>query len=244
MLQNYFQNQKKVLKWHGKLSTVSDLNFIDVSLRFKYFDEASVLEIVNLRSIGIASHNSKHQVPSNIATHNQFVPAQYLMYQEHLEKVHKWSQNQKMDLNVEKSKVMMFNFTKNYQFTVEVVDQTKLLGTIITNDLKSHNNIGSLVKRANARIRILHKISEFSAPVEDMVTIYISYVRSIIEQSCTIWHYRLTAEDSADLERVQNSVLRIILKLMSSSRTPDAGKAFRQTEKNICSKLYTKSTQK
>ena len=116
---------------------------------------------------------------------------------------------------------MIFNFTLNYQFTtnlshngddVEVIDETKLLGTIITDDLKWHKNTESLVKRANARMRILHKISEFSAPIEDMVTIYISYIRSILEQSCTLWHSSLTIENCEDLERVQKSEMRIILK--------------------------------
>ena len=45
-----------------------------------------------------------------------------------------------------------------------------------------------------------------------MVTIYISYIRSILEQSCTVWHSNLTVENCEDLERVQKSALRIILK--------------------------------
>ena len=126
-----------------------------------------------------------------------------------------------MQLNVDKSKMMIFNFTRNYQFTtnishngddMEVINETKLLGTIITNDLKWHRNTQDLVKRANARMRILHKIAEFSAPKEDMVQIYISYIRSILEQSCTVWHSSLTLEDIEDLERVQKSAMRIILK--------------------------------
>ena len=58
----------------------------------------------------------------------------------------------------------------------------------------------------------LAKKSEFSAPIEDIVTIYTSYVRSILEQSCQVWHSSLTQEDSEDLERVQKSALKVILK--------------------------------
>ena len=115
---------------------------------------------------------------------------------------------------------MIFNFTYNYQFTtsfshpegmIDVIDETKLLGTIISNDLKWSKNTQFLVKKANARLRLLHKLREFSPPVEDMVTIYTSYVRSILEQSCSIWHSSLTQEDSEDLERVQKSAMRIIM---------------------------------
>ena len=45
-----------------------------------------------------------------------------------------------------------------------------------------------------------------------MLTIYMSYIRSIVEQSCTVWHSRLTKENIEDLERIQKSALRIILK--------------------------------
>ena len=103
---------------------------------------------------------------------------------------------------------------QNYKFTtdishspgnLEVIEETKL-------DLKWHKKTEYLVKKANARMILLHNISEFSANVEDMVTIYVSYIRSILEQACTVWHSSLTLEDIGDLERVQKYALRIILK--------------------------------
>ena len=59
------------------------------------------------------------------------------------------------------TKTVIFNFTDNFQFTtrlkhnqenIEVINQTKLLGTIISNDLKWDANTSYLVKKANARI--------------------------------------------------------------------------------------------
>ena len=37
-------------------------------------------------------------------------------------------------------------------------------------------------------------------------------MRSILEQSCVVWHSSLTAENRQDIERVQKKALRIILK--------------------------------
>ena len=125
-----------------------------------------------------------------------------------------------MKLNKNKSNIMIFNYTQNYQFglnlkldekTIDVVQETKLLGTIVTDDLKWSKNTDFLVKRANARMRILHKIVSFNTTVEDLITVYIMYVRSILEQSCQVWHPMLTQENIEDLERVQKSALRIIL---------------------------------
>ena len=61
-----------------------------------------------------------------------------------------------MLLNSEKTKNMIFNFTNDYQFTtrmglhnknIEVLDSTKLLGTIISNDLKWDLNSKEIVRK-------------------------------------------------------------------------------------------------
>ena len=59
---------------------------------------------------------------------------------------------------------------------------------------------------------ILRKRSEFCAPREDMKTIYVSYIRSILEQSSVVWHTSLTLQNQEDLTRIQKSACRIILK--------------------------------
>ena len=95
---------------------------------------------------------------------------------------------------------------------IEIVPETKLLGTIIQNDLKWDSNTANLVKRANSRMILLRKLAEFGAPKEDLKTIYISYIRSVLEQSAVVWHFSLTEENKQDLERVQKSACKIIFK--------------------------------
>ena len=116
---------------------------------------------------------------------------------------------------------MVFNFTRKYQFstrlsienqTLEEVSETKLLGTILSNDLKWDKNTEKIVKMANARMQILRIASSFQPSWNDLKIIYVSYVRSLLEQSCTIWHSGLSGENSDDLERVQKSALKVILK--------------------------------
>ena len=85
---------------------------------------------------------------------------------------------------------------------MKLVDEAKVLGVILTNDLKWSKNTESLIKRANARMELLRRLSSFNAPIKDMVIVYFSYIRSILEQSCVIWHSTLTEEDRISLERV------------------------------------------
>ena len=43
------------------------------------------------------------------------------------------------------------------------------------------------------------------------VNIYILYIRFISEQSCVVWNYSITEEESSDPERVQRVALKIVL---------------------------------
>ena len=81
---------------------------------------------------------------------------------------------------------------------------------IITDDLKWEDNTASLVKRANSRMELLRKVASFGTSAEEKRNIYILYIRSVLEQSCVVWHSSLTKQNQEDLERVQKSAVRII----------------------------------
>ena len=61
------------------------------------------------------------------------------------------------------------------------------------------------------RLQLLHKIIDFGASLSDLKEIYILFIWSILDQSCTIWNSSLTQENINDIERVQKSALKIIL---------------------------------
>ena len=61
------------------------------------------------------------------------------------------------------------------------------------------------------RMQLLHKVASFGLSKEEMKNIYILFVRSILEQSATVWHSSLTVQNREDLERVQKSAIRLIL---------------------------------
>ena len=179
----------------------------------------TILEIVNLLVTGLTCYNLKQHVSSKMPVHNQYVPPQNLKSQEYLNTINTWTVNQKMKINEEKTKTMIFNYTQDFQFTtylklndnnIEVIAETKLLGTIISNDLKWDSNTNYLVKKANSRMQLLHKLKQFNAPVDDMKNVYILFIRSILEQSSNVWHKSLTEENISNLERVQKSACKVI----------------------------------
>ena len=160
--------------------------------RYKYFDDATVLEVVNLLNVGLSSYRVKESG---------------------------WTDQNLMALNVKKTKSMVFNFSKNYQFTtdillknekIEIVQQAKLLGLILTSDLKWDENTNYLVKDANKRMIMLKAAAKFTSDKQVLKQIYYSRIRCKLEQSAAVWSTSLTQMNTADLERVQKAAVRLI----------------------------------
>ena len=244
LLVSYFQDRKMTVKWHGHTSSVRDLpgggpqgctfglleyksssnnnaDHIPVDKRFKFVDDLSFLEKLNLILLGLSSYNFKNHVASDVGINQKFLPSSNFQTQHYLDKIEEWTDSNESKLNVGKSQIMIFNFTDNFQFStrlylentlLEVISQTRLLGTVISSDLKWHKNTEVIVKRGYQRMIILHKLYSFKVQIRDLVNIYILYIRSVLEQSCVVWHFDITEEEKMDLERVQKIACKIILK--------------------------------
>ena len=243
LLINFFQNRKMRVKWKGKVSkehilngggpqgglmgileylsqTNNNTDFISEDLKFKFIDDLSFLEILNLISQGLCSYNMKFHVASNVSVHNQYLPPESLQSQSNLDKISTWTKDHQMQLNIEKSKFMVFNFTDNYQFNtklcidekpLEQVREERLLGVVINDKLTWESNTQFIVRKAYKRMIILHNLFQFGLPLKDMVEIYILYIRSVVENSAVVWHSSLTVADRLTIERVQKVALKIIL---------------------------------
>ena len=182
--------------------TNDNTDFIQEEDRFKFIDDLSVLEMINLISIGLSSYNCKLHVPSDInVEHKQYLPPQNFNSQESLKKISDWTDDHLMKLNPTKSKYMVVNFTDNYQFNTRLslddnvlqhVSETRLLGVVFQDDLTWNSNTELIVKQAYKRMILLHRLYEFGLPTEEMINIYTLYIRSILESSAVVWHCGIT----------------------------------------------------
>ena len=125
-----------------------------------------------------------------------------------------------MKINLEKTKLMLFNPCKSRDFlpemkidnkTIECVEETKLLGVVLTSDLKWEANTQYIVKRCYNKVWAIRRLKKLGARTEDLLDIYFKQIRSILEYACPVWNPSLTSDDRMSLERVQKTVLYIIL---------------------------------
>ena len=92
-----------------------------------------------------------------------------------------------MKVNYRKTKLMVFNPGKIRDFLprfccnsmeLEVVDEIKLLGVVIKNDLSWGANTDYIVQKANRKLWCLRRLKKLGAKTSDFLDVYTKLVRS------------------------------------------------------------------
>ena len=60
-------------------------------------------------------------------------------------------------------------------------------------------------------MQLLNRAAGFTSNIQDLKSVYLTYVRSVLEQSAAVWHSSLSSKNKKDLERVQKAAVRVIL---------------------------------
>ena len=163
---------------------------------------------------------------SDIGIGNKYLPPVNIQSQKYLHNIEQWTERKQIKLNVDKTKFMIMNFTDNYQINTRLevsgqllqqISETRLLGVLLRDDLSFKSNTHFITRKAYKRMSILHNLCKFNVPTEDLLNIYILYIRSVLEQSAVVWHSSITKGEQIEIERVQKCALRIILKENYSS---------------------------
>ena len=140
--------------------------------------------------------------------------------QSSLDTISSWSSLNWMKLNAKKCKELRVCFLKEKPQLqplhidgqeLELASCYKVLGLTIQNNLKWNEHINVTVSKASKRLHILRVLCHGGLPAEDLLTIYFSIIRSVLEYCCAVWHHALPSYLSEDIERVQKRAFRIIL---------------------------------
>ena len=94
--------------------------------------------------------------------------------------------------------------------TIERVTCFKLLGVYISSDLSWETHVNYIVSKASKRIYCIRKLVSSGVDISDIVTIYCTVIRSVLEYACPVWHPGLTQKQSQDIERIQKRCLSLI----------------------------------
>ena len=153
LLVSYFQDRYQSMKWRGINSSPQRINgggpqgatlglleymsqtnnnadCVGQDERYKFVDDLTTLEIVNLLINGLCSANIKCQVPNDLTEDNQFIHTKDLQSQKYLDDINNWKKVHKIKLNSKKTKTMVFNFANIYQFRTRLKIDNETLTTV------------------------------------------------------------------------------------------------------------------
>ena len=202
--------------FHDQTNNVGELVTSKRSLRkvneihLKFVDDLTLAESINLNNTLEYSSlgNQLHLPASKSKVHDQLIKTQH------------YADNNKMKINFNKTKLILFNPCTSLQFKpdfsidshkLSVEDQVKLLGVTISSNMKWNAHIEDMVTRANKKLWILRRLSFLGASQTDLLDIYTKQIRSILEYAVPAWHGSTSQADKCDIERVLISACHIIL---------------------------------
>ena len=192
------------------------------SCTVKYIDDATRARSINLRRSLVRFDISDRPRPLEYFEHTGYglIPEDNLL-QEDLNSLKIFTDKNLMKINDKKTEIMKFNFRKSLDFppilTIEescplkIVEETKLLGIILSCDLKWSLQVDYMHKRAMKKVWLLRKLKLLDLDLELLLDFYLKEIRSILEYGAPVWHSGLTRKMSEKIERVQKLCVKIIL---------------------------------
>ena len=136
-----------------------------------------------------------------------------------LDGINLWCEENDMVLNTRKCKEILICFWKkkpNFQqltvnnYPVEHVNSAKLLGVMLSSDLKWNEHVAYIVKKSLRRLYMLRFLKRANADKKTLITVYRTCIRPILEYCNQIWHFNTPEYLSNDIERIQRRALKII----------------------------------
>ena len=122
--------------------------------------------------------------------------------QQDLDKIYQWAADNNMRLNPKKCKVMSICYFQEKPvfpvFTINGVEldsvlSHKVLGLTLQSDLRCNVHIESVESKACKRLYILRVLRCSGIDVTDLITVYVTLIRSLLEYGCLVWHSSLPA---------------------------------------------------
>ena len=133
-----------------------------------------------------------------------------------LDRIHQWAVDNNMRLNPSKCKIMRMCFFREQPvlpvFTIDgkpldSVFSHKVLGLTLQSDLRWNAHVDSIVPKAAKRLYILRILRCSNVSTTDLVTVYVTLIRPLLEYGCIVWHFSLPLCLSDRLESIQKRAL-------------------------------------
>ena len=74
---------------------------------------------------------------------------------------------------------------------IEVVSSAKLLGVVVSDNLRWNAHVEPICKKAATRLYFLKQLKRAKVPPKDMLLFYTTCIRPVLEYACPVFHHSL-----------------------------------------------------
>ena len=188
----------------------------------KFIDDASQACSINLKRDLRRIDTTNRPCPLEFFEHTgRGIIADKNTPQLDLDALHNFTIKNLMKINQKKTEIMKFNFRKSYDFPpiftigssdpLKIVTETKILGIILSSDLKWSLHVEFMCKKALKKTWLLRKLKILDLEIDLLLDFYLKEIRSVLEYGVPVWHSGLSNKLSDKIERVQKICVSIIL---------------------------------
>ena len=188
--------------------------------KVKFVDDGTVAVSLNLKKC-LVEDKVERPKPLNYRERTKHIlPPENNLLQFYLDDTEKFTQDNKMVINSKKSKIILFNKSRKWDFppemsfsnneNLEYLSHMKLVGVVLSEDLRWGKNTEYICQKAMQRMWVLRQMKKFHLETEHIVDTYVKEIRSLLELAVPVWHSGLTMKQSRDIERVQKTAFYII----------------------------------
>ena len=241
LLASYLTDRKMKVKFNGELSEFHHLigggpqgtllggieylvqsndnaDIVPPEDRSKFIDDLSLPQLICFSGL-LTEYNFFQHVASDIGIDEHYLPASSYQTQDTLDNISNWTRENLMKLNEAKCKYMIFS-RSNTKFTtrltinnqnLEKLGVMKLLGVWISQDLSWSRNCQEICQKSYSRLSMITKLKYVGVCLEDLLDIYILFIRSVTEYCSVAFHSSLTHQQSDKLEKIQKTCLKVIM---------------------------------
>ncbi len=93
---------------------------------------------------------------------------------------------------------------------IERVSHAKVLGVTLSANLCWNMHVENIVSKASKRLYMLYQVKRAGSEQKDLLKIYLSVIRPVLEYACPVWHPHLTKYLCDSIECIQKRALRCI----------------------------------
>ena len=171
--------QQEDIKIGEKITRAHNAHKIISRMHAKYVDDLTVAEALNLKDVLTVEREENITRPLNYHQRTEHILIEgNSQVQRQLKELEEYAAKNEMQINQKKTKLMLFNPCRIKDFQpdmelsgvkIEVVQQMKLLGVVITEYLKWHENTSLITMKAYSRLWMLQRLKSMGASRETLL---------------------------------------------------------------------------